>query len=72
MNDNTGLSMNKNTRKASTMPKFIFLNLLGIFMFFVPITIGGSKSIPIDHIVTFIRQIPYFGIVYAGIIIIPA
>ena len=70
MNDNTGLSMNKNTRKASTMPKFIFLNLLGIFMFFVPITIGGSKSIPIDHIVTFIRQIPYFGIVYVGIIII--
>lgn len=39
-------------------------------MFFVPITIAGAKSIPIDHIVTFIRQIPNFGIVYAGIIII--
>ncbi|NLU11533.1 MAG: YjiH family protein [Tepidanaerobacter acetatoxydans] len=58
------------TRKPETMAKFIFLNLLGIFMFFVPITIRGASSIPIDHIVTFIRQIPYFGIIYAGIVII--
>lgn len=70
MNNNTRLSMNKNTRKSSTMPRFIFLNLLGIFMFFIPITIGKSKSIPIDHIVTFIRQIPHFGVIYAGIIIV--
>lgn len=60
----------KKSRKSETMPKFIFLNLLGIFMFFTPITIGNTKSIPIDHIVTFIRQIPNFGIVYAGIVII--
>lgn len=39
-------------------------------MFFIPITIGGARSIPIDHIVTFIRQIPNFGIIYAGIVII--
>ncbi|KUO70289.1 MAG: histidine transporter [Clostridia bacterium BRH_c25] len=58
------------TRKPETMAKFIFLNLLGIFMFFIPITIGKTNTIPIDHIVTFIRKIPYFGIVYAGIIII--
>lgn len=55
--------------KPETMAKFIFLNLLGIFMFFIPITIGKAKSIPIDHIVTFIRLIPNFGVVYAGIII---
>ncbi|WP_034868334.1 YjiH family protein [Clostridium lundense] len=70
MNGNTRLSMNKNIRKPYTVPKFIFLNLLGIFMFFIPITIGKSKSIPIDHIVTFIRQIPHFGVIYAGLIII--
>lgn len=70
MNNNTELPMKNNTRKSNIMIKFILLNLLGIFMFFIPITIGKSKSIPIDHIVTFIRQVPYFGIVYAGIIII--
>ncbi|SHJ20507.1 YjiH family protein [Lutispora thermophila] len=57
-------------RKPDIMAKFILLNLLGIFMFFIPISIGGSKSIPIDHIVTFIRQIPHFGAIYAGIVII--
>lgn len=62
-------SMIEKTRKPEIMAKFIFLNLLGIFMFFVPITIGKAKSIPIDHIVTFIRKIPYFGMVYAGVII---
>ncbi|SDL11005.1 YjiH family protein [Natronincola ferrireducens] len=61
--------MIEKTRRSETMAKFILLNLLGIFMFFVPITIGGRNSIAIDHIVTFIRQIPYFGIVYAGIVI---
>ncbi|WP_053957187.1 YjiH family protein [Inediibacterium massiliense] len=60
----------KKSKKSKTMTRFIFLNLLGIFMFFIPITIGKTTSIPIDHIVTFIRQIPYFGIVYTGIIII--
>ncbi len=62
--------MTEKMRKPETMAKFIFLNLLGIFMFFIPITIGKARSIPIDHIVTFIRQIPNFGIVYAGIVII--
>lgn len=56
--------------KSETITKFILLNLLGIFMFFIPVTINGSRSIPIDHIVTFIRKIPNFGIVYAGIVII--
>src|SRR5699024_8661812 len=28
---------------------------IGIFMFFAPITIGGTSTIPLDHIVTAIR-----------------
>ncbi|SKC91802.1 YjiH family protein [Maledivibacter halophilus] len=62
--------MKEKAIKSETMVRFIFLNLLGIFMFFIPITIGGRNTIPIDHVVTFIRQIPYFGILYAGIVII--
>lgn len=62
--------MIKEARKTKTIARFILLNLLGIFMFFVPITINGKNTIPIDHIVSFIRQIPNFGVVYAGVIII--
>lgn len=60
----------KESYSSVTKLKFILLNILGIFMFFVPITINGANSIPIDHIVTYIRKIPYFEMVYPGIIII--
>ena len=50
--------------------KFIFYALLGIFMFFVPIKVGGKSSIPIDHIVNYIKAIPSFGPVYTGIVVI--
>lgn len=49
--------------------KFVLYSLLGIFMFFVPITVGGKSSIPIDHIVSYIRTIPSFGPVYTGIVV---
>lgn len=49
--------------------KFILYALFGIFMFFVTITVGGLNSIPLDHIVNAIKKIPYFGPVYAGIIV---
>lgn len=35
--------------------KFIVFSIIGIFMFFVPIPIGGKLSIPLDHIVTALR-----------------
>lgn len=50
--------------------KFVLYALLGVFMFFVPISIGGKNSIPIDHIVTYIRMIPNFGSIYATIVVI--
>ncbi|MGI6703745.1 MAG: YjiH family protein [Clostridia bacterium] len=62
--------MSEKTWNSGIIAKFVLLNILGIFMFFVPVTINGASSIPIDHIVTFIRQIPSFGVVYAGIVII--
>lgn len=49
--------------------KLVTYSLIGIFMFFVSITIAGKKTIPIDHIVTWIRKIPYFIPVYGGIMI---
>lgn len=57
-------------RSSRNILKFIVLNLVGIFMFFISITIKDSKSIPIDHIVTAIRKIPYFGMVYGSTIVV--
>jgi len=50
---------------------FIFLSAIGIFMFFVPITIGGKSTIPLDHIVTGLRTaLPSIVPIYALIVIV--
>lgn len=48
--------------------KFVVLSLIGIFMFFIPIELGGTRTIPLDHVVSFIRGsapalMPYYGLV---------
>ncbi|QEK13542.1 YjiH family protein [Crassaminicella thermophila] len=51
--------------------KFIFFSAIGIFMFFIPISVGQKSTIPIDHIVTAIKT--YFSSVvpiYAFIVVI--
>ena len=45
--------------------KLAFYSFVGIFMFFIPITINGNTSIPLDHIVTWTRNnlstfVPYY------------
>ena len=47
--------------------KFIIFSAIGIFMFFIPISIQGTSSIMLDHIVTFIQNrvpnlIPYYAL----------
>ncbi len=44
--------------------EFVSYSLLGVFIFFVPITVGGIKTIPLDHIVggitrNFASIVPY-------------
>ncbi len=48
--------------------KFFGFSLIGIFTFFVPITINGVSSIPLDHIVTYIQTtfstaVPYYALI---------
>ena len=57
-------------KSGANIGKFILFNLIGFFMFFVTVTINGKASIPIDHIVSFIRTIPNFGPVYGTAIIV--
>ena len=51
----------------SSYLKFFILSAVGVFMFFITININGVKSIPIDHLVSLIRKIPfvepYYGII---------
>ena len=56
--------MEKKKFKSSDIVLFIFYALFGIFMFFVPITIAGTKSIPIDHITSLVKKIPNYNLVF--------
>ena len=62
--------MTSKAKSGSNIAKFILLNLIGIFMFFITVTINGKSSIPVDHIVTFLRSIPNFELVYGVIVVL--
>ena len=58
-----------NENKGIKTFKFILYAAIGIFMFFVPVTIGEKSTIPIDHIVGWIQSIPNYGPIYSGLIV---
>jgi nucleoside recognition membrane protein YjiH len=60
---------NRNTafHPISHLMKFFLLSGIGIFMFFIPITVNGKSSIPLDHLVTYVKTsipavTPYYAI----------
>jgi nucleoside recognition membrane protein YjiH len=50
--------------------KFILLSFIGIFMFFISIEINGKTTIPLDHLVTFIKNTGSVAMPYYGLIVI--
>jgi len=56
----------KNSKAAL---KFIIYSIIGIFMFFIPITWRNSSTIPVDHIVSFIRTDLKFLAIWFGLIV---
>jgi nucleoside recognition membrane protein YjiH len=51
--------------------KFFVFSLIGIFVFFIPVTIHNTSSIILDHIVTWVRQIMPGAIpIYALLVIV--
>ncbi|MCT4619694.1 MAG: YjiH family protein [Marinisporobacter sp.] len=57
--------------ESSSILKFILFSAIGIFMFFIPISIGEKSTIPLDHIVSGIKTgIPDLAAIYALIIIL--
>ena len=65
----------ENTQKKNYTSKdiaiFLAYALFGIFMFFIPITIGEKSTIPIDHITNFVKAIPNYNFIF-GIFIVLA
>lgn len=55
------------TRRRPTMWKFFVYSAIGAFMFFVPVTIGDTSSIMLDHIVNWFENtvpdaLPYYAL----------
>lgn len=55
------------TLRRGAMWKFWVLSAIGIFMFFVPVTIGERSTIPLDHMVSYLRDtvpaaLPYYAL----------
>ncbi|MGH4139902.1 YjiH family protein [Clostridium sp.] len=58
-----------NTNLNATF-KFLFYSIIGIFMFFITITINGKTTIPIDHLVTALKGLSAKGAGIYGLIVI--
>lgn len=61
---------------AGELVRFVLYSSVGLFMFFVPITLAGTSTIPLDHIVSWLREhaatyVPYYAlaITLAGTIV---
>jgi len=55
--------------KKSTL-RFVLCSALGIFVFFIPISINGKSSIFLDHVVTYIRTLPIFPELYGVAVVL--
>ncbi len=51
-----------NNNKIINYVKFICFSAFGVILFFTPITINGKSSIPLDHLITYLKTVqPYLG-----------
>ncbi|WP_419177481.1 YjiH family protein [Serinicoccus chungangensis] len=42
--------------ERAPMWKFVVYSAVGVLMFFVPVTLGGRSTIPLDHVVSWLRE----------------
>ena len=67
----TATAAASDSNKLKSVLYFLVWSLLGSFIFFVPITLNNTKTIPLDHILTAIQtHAPGFGPIFALLIII--
>lgn len=72
MNTDKTISKYKNMSKKSNVLKFLLFSFLGIYVYFIPFTIMGNKTILLDHLVTaIISGIPTLGASFTlGVIVL--
>ncbi|WP_077328593.1 YjiH family protein [Virgibacillus siamensis] len=54
-----------NHTNGKNILKFVIYSFIGAFTFFIPITMNGKSTIPLDHMVTFVQEnftaaVPYY------------
>ncbi len=59
---------NLRVNNSTNILKFLLFSMVGVFVFFIPVTIGEVSSITLDHIVTWIRGsasslLPYYALI---------
>lgn len=59
-------------RTAAPLAKFLIYSLIGAFVFFVPIEIGGESSILLDHMVTGLESLVPSALPYYALVVIAA
>jgi nucleoside recognition membrane protein YjiH len=62
MDETTEVGLLYNNNKVINYLKFIFFSAFGIILFFTPVTINGTSSIPLDHLITYLKTVqPHIG-----------
>lgn len=67
---NANATTNPNINSMANILKFLVYSGIGIFMFFIPITIGKAETIPIDHLVTALKGLSAEGARIYGLLVI--
>ncbi|MEJ2647795.1 MAG: YjiH family protein [Sedimentisphaerales bacterium] len=57
MNETTEVGLLYNNNNVKNYLKFIFFSAFGVILFFTPVTINGTSSIPLDHLITYLKAI---------------
>lgn len=64
------VNVNLKANNTVNMLKFLVYSAIGIFMFFITITINGKETIPIDHLVNAIKGLSSEGVRIYGLVVI--
>lgn len=70
MNNTPNVTVDPNINNSANIFKFLVYSAIGIFMFFITITINGKETIPIDHLVNALKGLSAEGVRVYGLIVI--
>ncbi|ASN06187.1 YjiH family protein [Virgibacillus necropolis] len=62
--------INRSTLSPRHFLNFFVFSSIGIFMFFVPIEVNGKSSIPLDHLISWIRGLIGVGASYYALLLV--